>query len=246
MAAAQTAAPGAKDPALATTLEHLAAAAETLHTALPNFECAEAVSSRRMRGGKEKWAVHFTATLRVHRDGRGEPEESFTPLTLEGKTNPKPKFKMPIYVEGGFANALDAVFAQEAGVLRVHAGAGADRLCRPAARGLRTGAGTSKAWPVFALLDADGEVRHIERTVPDETARKYRIAPFAAIDLAPVELNGRVFRLSSHLTSTWPSGDDDDRFEAEYTGCRLFTANVTLLPGSSVVSEDAPAPPAPK
>jgi hypothetical protein len=85
----------------------------------------------------------------------------------------------------------------------------------------------------FALLDPAGDVIHVERRVPEELSPSSRLAPFAAIDLVPVTLNGKTYRLSTHLTSDSLRGGARGHFEASYTGCKLFHASITIqaVPG---------------
>jgi hypothetical protein len=97
----------------------------------------------------------------------------------------------------------------------------------------------------FALFDPNDEMTHVERRVPDDVSKRFNSAPFAVLDLVPVALNGHVYRLSSHVLAEMTTGKADDRFEGTYTECRLFTANITLRPGSTVITDD-PAPPSPR
>ena len=236
----------ARQPAvgsLAAVLDQLAEAARALQTTLPSFECTETVVSRRMRDEKETWRVEFTATLRSGHEGGKGSRETFDVTSVKGKSKVPKKFDMPVYVRGGFDSALD-VFLREGQACYVFtlAPGRIDYTFQPKAEDiLRCGA--MYGLKGFALLDAKGDVTHVERTIPIDVAVDGRLAPSAAIDLAPVELNGKMYRLSSHLTATWPRDDDTDFFDATYTGCHLFTATIKLLPGAAVVPEGAAGPP---
>ncbi len=98
---------------------------------------------------------------------------------------------------------------------------------------------------VYSCSMLTATLTHIERTVSANATRDLRLVPFAAIDFAPVELNGEVFRLSSHLVTEFPEGDSKGRFEATYSDCKLFKATSTILPGVIPVPEGDAAPPHP-
>ena len=94
----------------------------------------------------------------------------------------------------------------------------------------------------FALLDAAGNVTHLERRVSPKAAMELRFANFAAFDFANVDLDGRIYRLSHHLLAEIPQGRTIGRFEATYTGCHLYTATVTIGPATQVPPTDTSKP----
>jgi hypothetical protein len=83
-------------------------------------------------------------------------------------------------------------------------------------------------------MDAAGDLTHMERTVPAEVTQELHLVPFAAIDFAPVELKGQVYRLPQHMLSEYPEGDSKGRFEATYSECKLFAVTVTIGPATEV------------
>jgi hypothetical protein len=65
--------------------------------------------------------------------------------------------------------------------------------------------------------------------------------PFAVLDFTPLPLNGVTYLMTRHLYAEEPNSGSIDRFEAEYSDCKLFTATVTL--GPAIETPETPAPP---
>jgi hypothetical protein len=55
-----------------------------------------------------------------------------------------------------------------------------------------------------------------------------------------MELGGREYPLSAKMTADVRGDGEVKHFEASYSGCHLFTATVTILPGAEPVTEPAP------
>jgi hypothetical protein len=216
---------------LQSILDRAAAAAAILETSLPSFTCKEQVRSQAFEKKKLRRHIEFTADLTVQRRPDGSLNETFQPtdwqtILLHSESG------IPFYVSGGFQRALVYFAADHRACYRFiltnpqrldfssSPSAASDPLCKDA--GL-TG---------FALLDPAGNIVHVERRVPAETSRRSQLVAFAAMDLAPVELNGQTYRLSSHLTADTLPGRLSGHFEADYTQCRLFHATVTIEPGA--------------
>ncbi len=213
-------------------LARAAAATAALQSSLPSFACKEDVSSQEFVKKKLKRHVEFTADLTVQRHPNGDLDETFQPtnwqtILLHSESG------LPYYVSGGFQKAMDYFAADRAVCYRftLTNPQRIDFLADPAAAHnplcLRETGLTG-----FALLDPAGDILHIERTVPLDTARRTHLVPFAAIDLAPVQLNNRTYRLSSRLVADNPDGRTTAHFVATYSQCHLFHATVTILPGS--------------
>jgi len=194
------------------------------------------VLSQALEGGKKpkvRQQVRFMAEVRVERRGDGELHETFEPADWAGILMQSHGAGIPYYVSGGFQRALDYFdpakaacyrFAPDPKVAnRIDFSAAPDALRHAECRD-ETGLNG------FALLDAAGEVVHVERTVPDAVSRRTNLAPFVALDLAPVVLNGRTYRLSSRVVSDGRPGRLYGHFEANYSACRLFHATVTIKP----------------
>jgi len=218
-------------------LRKLGAVAETLDHSLPSLTCQEDGLSERIVRGKVKQHVAFTASMRAERTPGGPLHETFVVTTLNGKPWKGKGVRFPYYTSGGFDSAMvyfipthQACYRFSMADRRIDFDTAPDATTHPQCRndGLKG----------FALLDAEGNVTHIERTVSADATRDFRLVPFAAIDFAPVELNGEVFRLSSHLVTEFPEGDAKGRFEATYSGCKLFSVSVTIGPPTPVDPDD--------
>lgn len=245
MASAQDVAPAqaARAPlTLPDELARLGFEAESLHKDLPNFTCKEAAVSQLLKKKKVKTEVRFSADLRVQR-GNGRSDETSHVTEVNGKPFYGDEPRAPILVQGGFDQALDYFrpFTQHCYVYTLRPGrldfetasrAGEDPVCE--------GRGSARG---FALLDDEGGVTHVERRVEDADATRYGLVMFAAVDLTPVELNGKVYQLSSKMVAEVPKGDYMEHFEAAYTDCRLFKATITIRPGSNVLPDDDPKTP---
>jgi hypothetical protein len=238
---AQQSAPAS--PELQQVLDRLGAAAQSLQRSLPSITCVESGVSETFKKKKVKKRVTFTATMRAIRTPGGL-DESFT-LT---KIHPKQYFRLhdpfPLFSKGGFDSALAYflpsqqpcyVYALSPG--RIDFATIEDAAFHPPCHADGTRG--------FALFDAGGNVTHIERSVPEQSMHDFNLTPFVAIDFAPVELNGKTYRLSQHVVSELYEDDDTRRFEATYSGCRLFTATVTILPPTQVVPDGAQPPAGP-
>jgi hypothetical protein len=219
-------------PPLKQELLRLGAAASALDHSLPSFTCQETVVSQRLHGKKVEQQTNFTATLRANRAADGTLAESYWLTTLNGNPFSGGSFSIPVYVAGGFDRAmlyflpsLQACYRYSLSPGRIDFKTAPDIASHPNCK--------NEGMHGFALLDAAGDVTHLERHVSPQGAKDLRLAPFAAFDFANVDLSGRTYRLSHHLLSEIPTGKDTGRFDATYTDCHLFTATVTLGPAST-------------
>jgi hypothetical protein len=219
--------------ALQQELERLGAAADALEHSLPSFSCLEAGMSERLQNGKVKEHEDLTANLRARRSADGSLAESYEPLTLNGKLFAGSGFNVPFYVTGGFDRAMRYFVPSRQACYRYSLSPG--RIDFETAPDVAKHAQCSdEAMHGFALLDGDGNVTHLERHVSAKAAENLHLAPFATIDFAAVDLNGRTFRLSSHMSAELSQGHSTARFEVTYSGCRLYTATVTIHPANEV------------
>jgi hypothetical protein len=233
LAAAQQ--PTPPSPELTQDLQHLGAAAAALSHSLPSFTCRETVVSQRLHGKRIEQQANFIASLRVNRAADGSLSESYTPLTLNGQPFTGNSFTIPAYVGGGFDRAmlyfsptLQPCFHYQLSPHRIDFQSAPGPTCKNA--GMHG----------FAFLDTDGNVTHLERTVPPGTARYRGLADFAAFDFADVNLNGHTYRLSRHLLAKIKEGRTTGRFEATYTDCHLFSATVTIGPSTAIPPNTPP------
>jgi hypothetical protein len=228
---------GAEDTVLQRELQRLGVAAEALDRSLPSLTCQESAVSERLVRGKVKQHVAFVASMRAVRVPGGHLHETFTMTTLNGKPHSGGNTPFPFYTSGGFDAAMvyfmpahQACYRYSLSQGRIDFETSPDFASHYQCRndGVRG----------FALMDAAGNGTHMERTVPLEVAHDLHLVPFAAIDFAPVELKGQVYRLPQHMLSEYPEDDSTGRFETFYSGCRLFSVSVTIGPPTEVNPAD--------
>lgn len=223
-------------------LQHLGDAASALDHSLPSFTCQESAVSQLLRRKKVERQNSLTATLRVNRTADGTLAESFKLTTLDNKPFVGGGYSLPVYVAGGFDRAmlyflpsLQACYRYTLTPGRIDFETAPDAATNPVCK--------NEGMRGFALLDAEGNVTHLERNVSPEGAHDLRLAPFAVFDFADTNLDGRAYRLSHHLLAEIPEGRYIGRFDATYTDCHLFTATVTIGPATEVSPTEVQPPP---
>jgi hypothetical protein len=234
-------------------LDKLAAASEELRKHLPSFTCKESLISQELRGGKVKMEARASGQLRVLRNGEGKPVEHFEAAERDGQTIAPDKLRVPIFVKGGFTDVL-GFFQSDIQPCFHYSGSGNRVDFESIANAHAPQCEKQSETRGFALFSDNGDIAHVERTVPVEVARQRNWAPFAAIDLSRVELGGSSFLLSAHVVADLPDGRSTYHWEADYTGCKLFSVNVKIGPatmaepgsdGSGAGSGAGPGPPNP-
>jgi hypothetical protein len=223
---------------LESALQRLGEQAVLLQRSLPSLTCMESVVSQEFRHNMVARSVDFTASLRAVRGNDGEIRESYEFKTLRGQPFNAGGFVMPTYVTGGFTRALRYFSPDQQACYRYKLKG--NRIDFETAANLPEACHT-RSTVGFALLDEDGNITHLERRLANRYADEYHQVPFAALDLAPLTLNGVTYTMTRHLYAEQPNGGSIDRFEAEYTDCKLFTATVTI--GPAIEAPDTPAPP---
>jgi hypothetical protein len=220
-------------------LQHIASEANDLYHSLPSFTCEENAVSQAIRNNKVRRNVQLSGSLRMTRDSTGKLSETYT-FKRDRLLFFIPS-SLPIYVSGGFDSALSYFSASAQACYRFSLSAGridfetrtdpiSAHACKE--RGLRG----------YVLLNANGNVSHIERTIPADVASPLKVATFAAVDLAPVDLNGHTYQLSRHIVAEMPIIGATGHFEATYTNCHLFTATVTIGPSTQIPPDTTPKP----
>jgi len=219
-------------------LRQLAADADDLEQRLPSFTCKESLVSQELRGGKVKHQVQASGEVRVRRVGDGALAEHFEVSEINGRpVKGTGQLSVPIFVSGGFKDALGYFLAEhQACFLTAFSG---NRLDFKSAPGGKAGACAEVSGTQgVALLDGDGHVVHLERSVTEEQTTERHTIPFASLDLSRMEFDGKPFSLATHVVATIAKGKSTGHWEAEYSACHLF--EVTVKVGPAAPADAAP------
>ncbi len=102
-------------------------------------------------------------------------------------------------------------------------------------------AGTPRGVTGLALVDpATHQLRHLERTIPDDVAIPAHLAPFASVDLAPAKVGDQTYWLPTTVTGIIVNGKIHGKFVARYSDYHRYAGTVKILPG---ITEVEPTPP---
>jgi hypothetical protein len=227
-------------PELQQALQRLGSEAEDLIQSTPSFTCDEAATSQAILNQTILRSVSLTGTVRTIRKPDGRMVETYD-YKHEHILFLIPKLP-PLFVSGGFDTALSYFLPSAQACYRYTLSPG--RIDFETRTGPVSGhICTEQGLKGFALLNPAGDITHIERTIPPDVAKPLKDVPFAAVDIAPVTLNGRVYQLSHHLVATQPLDNNaTGHFEATYTHCHLFTSTVTIGPSSEIPSTNTTQP----
>jgi len=226
---------------LAAQLQQLAIAADDLRHHLPNFACTESLVSQELRNGKVRTQVTASGDIRVQLDPNGKLAEHFQAAQVNGRPSTSTTLRIPMFVTGGFQNALDLF--ESANQACFDFTASANRIDFSSSPNPTPACKDHSDTTGFVLFDAAGNPRHLEHHIPVDIARPRHAVPFGVLDLTPTGLGGGTIFLSTHVVAAdIPSFQPDDKttfhWEATYTNCHLFTATVKILPATP----DAPQP----
>jgi hypothetical protein len=240
---------GGKPPTQQEELKKLAASAALLHTDLPGFACTETAMSQAIKENKRNpqknkvtAQVQFVAEVRAERGEDGRLDESLTLNQVDGKLASGGRFDPPIMVDGGFDQSLDFFLPERQSCFNFTLSNSRIDFVSPPGTFDRKQCGEMGAPHGVALFDAAGNVTHVERQVPAENAQQAHLVNFTAIDFVPTELGGTVYALPAKMVSEVQKNGETLHFEATYSGCHLFKAISTILPGSAPEPESSPAP----
>jgi hypothetical protein len=232
--------PAPYPPALQQALQRLGSEADQLIQSTPSFTCDETATSQAIRDQKVLRTVSLSGTVRTLRKPDGRMVETYD-YKREHILFFLPKFP-PLLVSGGFDTALSYFLPSAQACYRYSLSPG--RIDFETRTGQVSGhICTEQGLKGFALLNPAGDITHIERTIPPAIAKPLKDVPFAAVDIAPVTLNGRTYPLSRHMVATQPMEDGaTGHFEATYTNCHLFTSTVTIGPSTEIPTTNAANP----
>ena len=213
-------------------LNKIAVAAENLEKHLPSFACKETLISQEISGGKVKRLVQAVGELRVQRDRDGKLGEHFQATQRNGQPVTPGPLRLPIFVSGGFKNALDLFRTKMQSCFDfVATGNRIDFESSREAYG--SDCKDQSAIKGFAFLNDVGDVAHVERRIPQDVAQRRNAVPFGSIDLNRVELGDTSFLLATHVITETPKGKSVYRWEATYSECRLFSTSVKIGPATA-------------
>lgn len=222
------------------------AVAMTAH--VPNFRCAQKAVSGTIRNGRLKDTQKYTGEAITRRvDGDLQFTETFKgdPFKFAGA----PKKPQAFVVTQGFLESTAPLslryqrcfdFTVTANRLDFSIRQVLPKVCKRWA-GLKG----------FALLDPDGTIIHIERTVtsfPDgpPTLREdiassapgtdlesiveqvRHPVPFVSVDFRPVTFNGHTYQIATHLEGERTHDGHIEHINVDYTKCEVFGGTMTL------------------
>ena len=230
-------------PSIETLLPRLYAYADHYRATLPSLTCDESITSQKVRNGKVHKEVKVESTLTEVRD-RPEPtpfSERHAFKTVDGRP-PKPTFKLPFMVQGGFANGVGFSQPGAQECFDYHLGAldgGANLRLEV---DLKPGIADPKCKDVpegsqkTVLVDvATGRITHVERTISTKAAKQRNEVYFIAIDYGPQELGDKTFWLPVKLFAHDPK--DEGRMTVIYSNFHRFAGELKVLPGNDADSQ---------
>jgi hypothetical protein len=233
------------NPALATALAKLAADELELRKDLPNFTCRETATSRAMRKKMLVSEDRIVGNLRVQRNSRGRLTDHLEITELNGKpVTDSATYSKPVLVDGGFEEPL--LYFLPAFQPCFQFALSGDRLdFSPASATRKLDACRSLGGPIgFAVLDQSGNLTHIERKVPPKYSQQAHVTEFTSNEVVPTELNGKIYPLGLKVVNDFVDNGLTRHFEATFSDCRYYTADIKILPGTTPL-EDEPASPPP-
>jgi hypothetical protein len=242
-------------PTLDQLLARVEANTEQYKAKVPSFLCDEHITSQELRDGKLKHETTIEALFRVTRSAApGDTlEESREVKSINGKSSSSKKLEMPISFSGGFSGALAKFLSAERrrcfdyhpdpsapvspGIEAFTFSAHEATAKQPACSTIQPGT-TGR----FVVDSATMQVVHIERTVPNPIGRDQSVLGTAAVDFAPVTLNGESFWLPSTVTAftTETPKTSAFRFTAKYSNYHRFAASSTILSTTSDSTQTQP------
>ena len=249
-------APDSATPAPVAMIDRLVANAEQFHATLPSLTADETISSHVAYMSMFKRSAEAQGTFRVVRKmPEGKLEESRQITILNGKAvEPGKRIRLPATLFGGFGSFQEMFFTPEHrrcfaftllpqpgrdGTLQIAISSIAEMEAQPGCKADRHNlTGLARVDP------ATGQLTHLERTVPDEIARKTVLAPFASVDCAPAKVGNDTFWLPTEVVGRILNGNLRGEFIAHYSNYHRYTASITLLPGATEVDPDAAPEPA--
>ena len=218
---------------------------ERYSATVPSFVCNEHILSQEVHEGKSKRETTVDAVFSVTRSTAkaNTLEESREIKLIDGRPAAGKKMTMPLSFSGGFSGALNKFlssdhrscfeYAADASTQPPKGTAAFTFVAKPAAA-KDTSCASIKPGTMgkFTVDTTSMQVTHIERTVQNPVGKDQTVLGTAAVDYAPVVLNGKSFWLPTTITAftTETSKTNSVRFAARYNDYHRFAATATILP----------------
>lgn len=236
----------ADPPTLDALLDQIAAHAASYRATLPSLSAQESITSQ--TSGLFKQRAEAQATFRVTRqesDARFHESRQITELNGKPVAAGK-QVHLPVTFHGAFGDALEIFFAPALRPcydftltprIAPDGSQRSDFSGRPGSEANPACAHTPARVTGFVLIDpATKQIRHLERTVPEDVAKAHHLASFASVDYATAKIGEQSFWLPAVIVARLNGGKAE--FVARYSGYQRFTGTVTLMP--NVTSVDTP------
>jgi hypothetical protein len=240
------------EPAPSALIDQLVTNAAQYRLTLPSLTADESISSESSYLGLFKLHAEAQGTFRVMASAAGGALQESRHITrLNGKpVEPGKHVTLPSTLFGGFDRFEEMFFTPQHrlcfaftllpqpapdGTLQIAIAVPPEVEERPGCTQDRQGlTGLARVDP------ATHQIVHLERTVPDELARRSNLAPFASVDCAPARVGGQTFWLPTMVVGRILDGKVRGEFTAHYSNYHRYTASITLLPGASEVDSTPP------
>jgi hypothetical protein len=227
------------------TLSQIEVNTELYNVTVPSFICDEHIVSQEVHEEKIKREITVDSVFSVTRSTAkaNTLEESREVKLVDGKPAPSKNITMPLSFSGGFSGALNKFLSSD------------HRLCfeyaadpsTPSPEGIAVFTFVAKLATAsdpdcasiqpgttgrFTVDTSSMQVTHIERTVQNPVGKDRTVLGTAAVDYAPVILNGKSFWLPTTITAftTETSKTNGVRFTAHYSKYHRFAATATIVP----------------
>jgi hypothetical protein len=214
------------------------------NVSVPSFVCKEHVVSQEVHEGKIKHETTVDAVFSVTRSTAkaNTLEESREVKLVDGKPASGKKVTMPLSFSGGFSGALNKFlssdhrlcfsYAADASTPSPDGTAGFTFVANPASANDPACAGIQPGTSGKFTVDTAMQVTHIERTVQNPVGKDQTVLGTAAVDYAPVVLNGKSFWLPTTITAftTETAKTNGLRFTAHYSEYHRFAATAAIVP----------------
>jgi hypothetical protein len=233
--------------ALDRTLSQIEVNTELYNVTVPSFICDEHIVSQEVHEGKIKRKVVVDAVFSVTRSTvkANTLEESREVKLVDGKPALSKSITMPLSFSGGFSGALNKFLSSDHRLCFEYAADASTPYPQGIAAFTFVANPTTASQPDCASIQpgttgrftvdiASMQVTHIQRTVqnPVNVNKDRTVLGTAAVDYAPVVLNGKSFWLPTTITAFTKetSKTNGVRFTAHYSKYHRFEATVAIVP----------------